>query len=289
MFDALERRGSNNPHYGNVDINRLKKRVKFLRAAERGAINGFGISSLFEYIYCFINYRLFNRRISWFRKSEKKDITKNYPKKFETLLNQKDALISFVKSEHFKFVFLNIKGNAYTYLVRKILAADWKLPINELEDPIIQDLIGYRHDGDYKVECSDKEKLGPEYTKFAVYRDPVERILSYFEKEAGGIQNLDMEKLDFIEKHLQSNWCILDIGLIPQSYYLKNAEIDELIDIDGLNTFLKEKFNIKEAQYDKTERASQVSKEIQERIKSIYAEDYELVKNSRGAMLQEKA
>lgn len=276
MFDALARRGSKNAIYGNVNVNRLKHRVTFLRAAERGAINGFGLHSLFEYLYCFFNYRLFKRRIKWFQKSKKVDITKNYPAKFEALLNKKDALISFVKSEHYKFAFLNIKGNAYTYLVRKMLAADWKLPINELEDHIIQDLIGYRHDGDYKVECTDKEKLGPEYTKFAVYRDPVERILSFFEREAGGIQNLDMKKLNFIEKHLKSNWKILDLGLIPQSYYLKDAELDCLVELDSLNKFLKEKFGIQELAHPEKPRASKVNKELIDRIKSIYAADYQI-------------
>ena len=196
-------------------------------------------------------------------------------------------------------MFVVIAKNASTTLKRLVYSLDHPAaePITDTEK--VHECFGYSYDGEVRIPLTDGEKYGTSvYIKFAVYRNPVERFLSvYYDKvspqrssqnvarryfsDCGVIgSNLDTF-IEFTERELKKDSSLLqDEHLRRQSAFYHPSNVDYIVPIEVLNTFLHERLGINIREY--SNRSSRSEHSIltvtqKDQIKALYKDDYDLL------------
>ena len=139
----------------------------------------------------------------------------------------------------------------------------------------------------------DQDLMGDDYRRVAVWRDPVQRFMSWYRDKvlkpkqpyvfqtALAVQHDEERLLEFVKFELNKvdpEW--MDEHLRPQSDYYQAQNIDLVVELKDLNRYLKKvgalkkepkKFNVTNKQ-----EANDLSPWLKKKIKQLYAADYRL-------------
>lgn len=209
----------------------------------------------------------------------------------------------FCLIEKHKVAFVCISKNASTYL--KNIAIYTKEGDKELSENAIQTRVGYSPQNGYLVpisKMSDYEEKYGNLLKFAVWRDPVERLISsykwfmqegnwrvYFNWLSLYEDNSFDRFLEFVEFELgKSNPMMQDEHIRKQSDYYKVLDVDYIIRISELNHFLIQNgIPTLEIQNNQTRKSKvEVTSEQINRIKELYKDDYSLPEHINAVTLE---
>jgi len=200
-----------------------------------------------------------------------------------------------IKMDKQKLVYFPIPKNASTTIKKNIYeyqhSKDIINPHPFFENPSI------------KINCSNLKEL-KEYYKFAVIRDPIKRLLSYYNKNiveakslltrgykgkrAFGL-DLNPSLNEFIEKLEKYQYCFNDVfhHTLLQNAYLKRMDLDFATDISNMNELSEILINklqaISEFKVVMRSPSRHKTKEVEisdknfKKLKNIYKEDYELI------------
>jgi hypothetical protein len=139
-----------------------------------------------------------------------------------------------------------------------------------------------------------RNKKYKNYVKFAVYRDPVERFISFYKNKVLNYDEWFLKKykdkkeqirnletfIEFAKKEI-GNKMTCDFHLMPQHLFYKPRDIDYIVPIEKLDLFVKDKLNCAptlRANATVSQKIKVSAKEIDE-IKKIYADDYKIKPN----------
>lgn len=158
----------------------------------------------------------------------------------------------------------------------------------------IHDLMGYKDDHKHLIAIDSKQF--PYYTRVGVFRDPLERVTSWYKDKVMNDYNTythrtgltvqhDFERiLAFLRFELGKSdpeW--IDEHLRPHARYFKDSDIDVLVELPNLNDYLQAIGGPAPAKkYYNQSKSSQKEKfrfpdEVAESIKGMYSEDYLLL------------
>lgn len=200
----------------------------------------------------------------------------------------------FCEIAHCKAAFVVISKNAVTYL--KNIAIYTKTGVVATAKNEIHDKIGYTPESSYLCQVGDcDEKWGKNIIKFAVWRDPVERLVSCYKHfclerhQQRYYTYLDLYRepsfdrfMEFVRFELgKSDPLYQDEHIRRQSDYYKSADVDYIVHIGKIDAFLqelnipliKENTNLSRAKFALTEVAY-----INE-IRQLYKSDYQMIPN----------
>jgi hypothetical protein len=199
-----------------------------------------------------------------------------------------------------QFMFVVIAKNASTTLKRLVHSLDYPEHKSISDTEEIHEFFGYSYDNKLRVPLTESNIYhSSRYTRFAVYRDPVERFLSvYYDKvsplrssgkpvrkyfSASGIIDADIDTfLDFTEMELQKeNSLLQDEHLRRQSSFYEPSNVDFIVPLEELNTFLIEHLDINTSGYfNKSSRSAstRITEKQKEILELLYKDDYELLK-----------
>lgn len=334
LFAAYyRRRGTEHP---NLDLEALKARIGRLRRIPPIIFQPFHKEPL-KYIFYYCKKVLYSplaRRIKkifpgfekletavgklqWYL-NEYKELLKDFYKLTKSkytkqLKNQKPSFkplsVSSVVCYGKKFAFVGIEKNASSYLFALVIKYDWGLEV-EVVKSIVHILLGFQKDGEVRIANSQMKDLSDDFLRFAVYRDPVERVLSFYKNKI--INNQEEKFMRMIErvpvegtmedkfvqflKNNAKNYTVeyTDPHILPQKYFIDGAEIDYLVDMDDLDDFLKEKRGIEPDQKVNVSNLDLASfkdlfteKQLAE-IKELYWMDYALKDEYRDKLYTPK-
>jgi len=194
-------------------------------------------------------------------------------------------------------MFVVIAKNASTSLKRMVHMLDYpeQERLSETED--IHRFFGYSIDGKARIPLtSATQPATSEYTRFAIYRDPVERFLSVYNDKvsptrspgkafrqyfaAHGVIDSDINTfLQFTERELQKSDPLLqDEHLRPQSFFYDPRILDWVVPIDYLDAFLMEQLNIDTGRrFNKSGHALSLTRKQTDKLTSIYKDDFDIL------------
>lgn len=200
----------------------------------------------------------------------------------------------FCVMPEYNMAFVNISKNASVFL--KCLAIYIKTGIYPSES-VMYRLIGFKEDNGFLIPVSQFSKI-PEYgnyLKFAVWRDPVDRLVSCYklfclEKENRTyFKYLSLYKDNSFERFMQfvrfelgkSDPLYQDEHIRRQSDYYSPDEVDFIVDIKNLNGFLKE-YNVPLPK--ESDNKTYVDFEISgtlfiDEVRELYKSDYNIMPN----------
>ena len=153
----------------------------------------------------------------------------------------------------------------------------------------IHNHIGHFNQNKYFVTIENIYEKYPNYKKILVFRNPLERIISFYKNKiliSKEDNHIDIDSLIMIDNNISFGKFIklLEIvkpnkfqhHLIPQTTYINKDWIDEIIDLRDLNSFLSKYSDIN---YCLNKTSKDINLEISEEtikiIKDIYKEDYD--------------
>lgn len=290
MLAAMKRREGT--EISSITMKEFADRIDSIRKTKRRIVLP-ASQRVLEFIYHYLKYHLITKKITQVQGQQVKKKPKNpfmmifeklfkkkfvgYPKVANLILSAKQEQISIVKSPINHFAYLDTQSGASRYLANLIIRDNWNLACNVDED-LVPDLLGYEHDGEYRIATTEISSLN-DYICFAVYQDPIERFLASYGSLIKEHNNKDfMHVLNHLEYRLKNNDLHnLSLSFIPQSILMKNIEIDYLVLIDDLNSFLKNKFGLDSSFVKQEYSQFEISSQCQEKIRSIYAEDFKIL------------
>lgn len=211
---------------------------------------------------------------------------------------RRDAMPNlFFVCESRRFLFLSISKNACTTIKHLIYELDTGHPF-ACEDPWeIHDQMGYAAVPGRVIDRRDRAQLAAlaDCTRFTVYRDPVERLLSayadkippgsvgadYFVKR--GLVGMALDPfLDVVEQVLSlSDPLLMDEHLRPQHLCFAPGDVEFVVPIEHLTRFLAQRFGARPTRRFNAGRAKppEISARQRDRIRELYHRDYEIVPN----------
>lgn len=195
-----------------------------------------------------------------------------------------------------RFMFVVIAKNASTSLKRLVHSLDYpgQEPLSETE--AIHEFFGYSFDGKTRIPLTSTEPPeAAECTRFAVYRDPVERFLSVYNDKASperlagkavrkyfascGVIDSDIDTfLHFTESELQKSDPLLqDEHLRLQSSFYEPGNVDWIVPIEGLDSFLMKHLDIDTGRrYNKSGQTTQLTESQRNILNVLYKNDYDI-------------
>lgn len=328
MIAAIERRKGT--ELASLNEEELRERISELRFRPSKPILSFK-NKPFRYIRVCLNFAIFDPLDKFFSKlfgsgyTKLRSFVQDYfylLKDIRSLLllnltseNQdkkpnKPLSINSILCQSKKFAFVSIPKNASSYLASLTIENDWGYP-RELSQKMIHRLTGFNTDGKLRIKASEMKNLDDSFLKFAVYRDPVERALSFYKEKIynrGSSQYMAIidaidhpgTSFDKFIQYLKDNSKNFstehtDPHIIPQALCLKDSSIDYLVPIEKLNSFLEEKRGISpQPAQNKSYRESKnfmdtIKQEDIDIIKNIYSDDYQLLEIYKDKIFSEMA
>ena len=199
-------------------------------------------------------------------------------------------------------MFLSISKNACSSLKSLIYRIDYGEDFVMKNNSGIHEFWGFQAKKDRIIDVRDKKELAnyPDYIKFVVYRDPVDRFVSVYHNKVIDSPKPHvfyvthkLEGLSF-EAFLDKSKDILDVKdplhidehMRPQSNYFKPTDVDYIVRLEDLNAFLKEKFNIERTPHENkvtAEKTIPTAAQVNH-IKRLYRKDYAIIPNYRAAV-----
>lgn len=202
----------------------------------------------------------------------------------------------FVCNSH-KFLFLAIAKNASTTMKNLIFELNEGREFRSTDGSTVHDVLGYAPAPERVIDRRDRAQLAAfsDYTRFVVYRDPVERLMSTYNDKATastvphrffqehGLIGLGLDPFlvaveDILEQH---DPLLIDEHLRPQYLSYSPADVDLIVAIEELNSFLWERFGIRQRDRQNTGSSDRVhpNDSQQRRIRSLYRNDYSIRSN----------
>ncbi|ACK64985.1 Methyltransferase type 11 [Rippkaea orientalis PCC 8801] len=164
----------------------------------------------------------------------------------------------------------------------------------------VHDILGFRHNGTSLVDVSSD--LFPDYTRVAVYRDPIERFISYYKdkvlnsplshaRKAGLTPETPLEKiLEYLEQELgHSDPLWIDEHIRPQARHYQLHQIDIIVHLDDLNHYLHSigVETVSREYYNSSENIPvELPEPIQVKLKALYQEDYQIIEQNSAKLWQ---
>jgi hypothetical protein len=189
--------------------------------------------------------------------------------------------------------FVVISKNACTFLKKTAIYSVMGEWVDSFDSA--HDIVGYSSKSRYLIPISEMknyEKKHGKILKFAVWRDPVERIVSTYklfciERESRMyFQYLGINEpvsFDRFMEFLNFEWCkqdsiLQDEHIRRQVDYYKPKDVDHIVSIENLNQFLKENnIYFRQEHSNKTESAFRITNDKYiESIKKRYKNDYQI-------------
>ena len=200
--------------------------------------------------------------------------------------------------EKYNLAFVAIAKNGVTHLKNiAIHSKDEYWP----EKETVHDIIGYQADEKFLYKITDRNFLDKKYDKlkyFAVWRDPVERLISCYKNfilestvfrnyfhYIGLYENSSFDQfMEFVRFELgKPNPLFQDEHIRRQSDYYQIKDVDVIIPIEKLNLFLAE-HNIPLGMKNSNKTTIKFhieNKHYIEEIKELYKSDYALIRSSK--------
>ncbi len=197
-----------------------------------------------------------------------------------------------------KFVAI-AKGGSTT--LKRITSVDDGISKDGAEDiQGVHDLLGFRDNGTSLIEINSP--LFADYTRVAIYRDPIERFISYYKdkvlssplshaRKAGLSPETPLEQIiEYLEQELSNSdplW--IDEHIRPQARHYQPDQVDiivKLSDLDdylhtiGVETISKDYYNTSE------NILVELPQPVQAKLKKIYREDYEILEKNHLKLWQ---
>jgi Sulfotransferase family len=211
---------------------------------------------------------------------------------------RRDAMPNlFFVCESRRFLFLSISKNACTTLKHLSYELDTGHPFACGDPWEIHDHLGYAPIPGRVIDRRDRAQLAKlaGYTRFTVYRDPVERLLSaYADKVPPGSVGADFfvkrgligmaldPFLDVVEQVLSlQDPLLMDEHLRPQHLCFEPADVEFVVPIEHLTRFLAQRFGVAPTRRFNAGRAKppEASPRQRARIRELYHRDYQIVPN----------
>lgn len=199
----------------------------------------------------------------------------------------------FCRIEKYRMAFVTISKNGVTFL--KNLAIYHKYGILPQKEEMTHQLIGFSDASPFLFtapQLRELEEIEGKILKFAVWRDPVDRLISSYKffclekNERTYFRYLDLYHdhsferfMEFVEFELRkSNPLFQDEHIRRQCDCYELSDVDVIIPIDKLNQFLLEQgVVLPEKKANETSTSFDFNQEKwEERIKELYAPDYRL-------------
>jgi hypothetical protein len=207
----------------------------------------------------------------------------------------------FFVSHKKKFMFLSVSKNACSSL-KSIL---YRVEYGHEFVPGRSGNRGVHHFWNYspyrgrgtKIDRGNKSMLSryPDYLRFVVYRDPVDRFMSLYHNKVlwpphphfyyteMRLEGLALDPfLDVVEEALQiRNPLYIDEHMRPQARCCTREDVDYIVPIKSLTDFLRDKLDVAYMpQRNQHQGVKIVPTQTQvERIRALYREDYDIVPN----------
>jgi hypothetical protein len=196
-----------------------------------------------------------------------------------------------------RFLFLSISKNACTTLKHLCYELDTGGPFACSDPWEIHDHFGYAPSPGRVIDQRDLAQLVAlsDHTRFAVYRDPVERLLSayadkippgsvgadYFVKR--GMVGMALDPfLDVVEQVVSlRDPLLMDEHLRPQHLCFSPGDVEFVVPIEHLTHFLEQRFGVMPKRRFNAGRTKppEISDRQRDRIRELYRRDYEIVPN----------
>lgn len=175
--------------------------------------------------------------------------------------------------------------------LKYVTAIDDKLYKFKRKDKVqsVHDKMGYRPNGESLIPIDSAEF--PDYTSVAVWRDPVKRFMSWYRDKvlhpyqpyivySGLAHDNSIDRcLTFLEFELSKSdpeW--IDEHVRPHSSYFKSDQIDVLVDLKDLSSYLQSIGVEANEPTNKAKKADGPTQSQIKRLKELYKADYELHK-----------
>ncbi len=208
--------------------------------------------------------------------------------------------IAYLVNRHRKFKAVCISKNACTSLKQLVIRDDFPDQSKKVGNVRqIHDFMGYSPNG--KTLLSLESPDLSDYLRFAVYRDPIERAMSFYQDKFIspeitqnylshlGIIGCDLDTfIAFLEFELgKADPNCMDEHARPQAlYYDPPVHIDKIVPIGALNSFLGDELGVKDLVQRNSSRKEQkedfmLTKAQSEKIKQLYEIDYHLASTNQ--------
>ena len=202
----------------------------------------------------------------------------------------------FVCNSH-KFLFLAIAKNASTTMKNLIFELDEGREFRSTDGSGVHDALGYAPVPGRVIDRRDRAQLAAfsDFTRFVVYRDPVERLMSTYNDKVTasaephrffqehGLTGLGLDPfLVAVEEILeQHDPLLIDEHLRPQYLSYSPTDVDFIVTIEELNSFLWERFGIRQRGQHNAGSPDRIhpSDSQQRCIRSLYRNDYSIRSN----------
>jgi len=206
----------------------------------------------------------------------------------------------FIVNHKRKHLFVSTAKSGCTTL-KYLTVIDDELVNNKINPQNAHEIIGYKSND--KTLISTSSKKYPNYTRFAVLRDPVERFISWYSDKvthpyqpyvflSGLAKDQSIDRcLAFLEYELtksDSEW--MDEHVRPQSMYFDPDDIDIFVYISDLSKYLRI-IGVKRSQRSSNKGKTQnikLTKEQMSRFKALYASDYKLLETVKDKVWRPK-
>lgn len=194
----------------------------------------------------------------------------------------------FIVCRKGRFLAVNIPKNGS----RSILTAVYEKDIGGKLPADIYAFFGFKFDGKYRIPiAAGSSEEFREFTKFAVWRDPVERLLSLYRDKVATLVSEKAQSyflmrgivggsfddfLLFVEDELRRPPIETDEHIRRQIDFFKPSDVDWIVPIDHLSLFMEKELAVtakKKTDVRRNVNIPELTGEQISRIKRIYAED----------------
>jgi len=220
----------------------------------------------------------------------------NFLLKYKNIKKQKEASINYaigaIPCYSKKFLFIHLPKNGVSSL-KKIVAKldDGK----ELKGLAIHDYFGYKNEGNKRIETSEiDDQRFDSFVKFAVYRDPVERLISLYLDKVSPLRNKEkvnrryFESVNligvnfssffrFTKRELKKQIAFQDEHIRKQSDNYKPEDVDYIVPIKHLNCFMKDVVKVEIPKKENKSNPAEIPIRFISKIEKLYKEDYKLL------------
>lgn len=194
-----------------------------------------------------------------------------------------------------KFMFLSISKNACTTLKSLLFRLSYGRDFESGRNSGVHEFWGFSEKPGRVVERGDTAGLSAfaDYTRFTVYRDPVDRFLATYRNKVlfstephvffarSGLTNIGLNAfIDAVEEVLDlENPLLIDEHIRPQYLQYRRSEVDHVVDIGNLDKYLESVYGITDVPRENRSIGPEINPTPSQvkRIRELYVCDYELV------------
>jgi len=228
--------------------------------------------------------------------SQTKTINMNFISKIKNIKKQMEFSrvdpIGAIPCYSNKFLFICLSKNGVTSLKKLVAKLD---DDEEPKDLAIHDHFGFKNDGEKRLRIQDINKESfDSFIKFAVYRDPVKRLVSLYSDKISPFRNKEnidrryFESVDlldakfssffsFVKRELKKEPAFQDEHIRRQSSNYRPEDVDYIVPIKHLNGFMKDVVKIQMPRKENKSNPTEIPKRFVSKIKKLYQDDYKIL------------